>query len=92
MRNVSRKLTADFFRGSALRYIHNQQHKALIGDSAAVELVIAAAAVDYQASLALLLNFGKKLPNFVTVINHIKALAQQLLLFLAEEFHNAFID
>ena len=24
MRNVSRKLTADFFRGRAFRYIHNQ--------------------------------------------------------------------
>ena len=92
MRNVGRKLTADFFRGSAFRYIHNQQHKAFISDSAAIELVIAAAAVDYNASLALLLNLGKKSPNFVAVINHVKALAQKLLLFLAEEFRNAFID
>ena len=92
MRNISRKLTADFFRGSACRYIHNQQYKALIGDSAAVELIIAAAAVDYQASLSLLLNLGKKLTDFVAVINHVKAFAQKLLLFLAEEFYNAFID
>ena len=92
MRNVSRKLTADFLRGSACRYIHNQQYKALIGDSAAVELVVAAAAVDYNASLALLLNLGKKLPNFVAVINHVKAFAHKLLLFLTEKFHHAFIN
>ena len=36
MRNVSRKLTADFLRSSTRRHIHNQQHKALIGNSAAV--------------------------------------------------------
>ena len=92
MRNVSRKLTADFLRSSTRCYIHNQQHKALIGNSAAVELIIAAAAVDYQTPLAFLLNLLQKLTDFVTVIKHKKARSQKLLLFLAEEFYGTFIN
>ena len=46
VRHIGRKLAAQLFRGRALRDIHNQKHKALIRNTAAVALVIGITPVD----------------------------------------------
>ena len=91
VRHIGRKLAAQLFRGRALRHIHNQKHKALIRNTAAVTLVIGVAAVDDKPALAHQLHLLQQSANILALHKLQNILMQKLLFILAKELDGALV-
>ena len=92
MRNVRRELATQLLRRCSCRHVHHQQYKALIRNTAAVELIVRAATVHNKAPLAVQLNLLQKRVHLLALIQIRNALAQNALLIHAHIFQRALID